>query len=159
MKSPERNSQLDNIYFAARMVSLMTPSLFPNERTFEQMKAGGSLRLISNRQVADSVSSYYNSIKHITYQNDLLGNRTTDYMQAMGKVFDAQMLFWILKEREKPPLALCKIINEDTVAINELLTRAQYFYGARGVQMRFVTERTNSAKSLMGLIKKEYHFD
>ena len=159
MNNPTRNLEMNKIYFASRTASLLTFSLFPNERTFEQMKAAGNLRLITNRQVADSVSSYYNSLKKIGFQNSLLQNRVTDYMQAMSKVFDAQVMFGILKEGKEPPIELCKLITEDKDVINELLGRAQYFYGARRVQMNFAIERASRAKNLMELIKKEYHFE
>jgi hypothetical protein len=159
MGNPARDQELNKIYFVSRSASLLTFSLFPNERTFEQMKAGGNLRLIMNREVADSVSSYYNSLKKIGFQNSLLQNRVTDYMQAMSKVFDAQVMFRILKAGEAPPNELCKLITKDKEAINELLGRSQYFYGARRVQMNFAMERTNRAKTLMELIKKEYQFE
>ena len=159
MSNPVRNLQLNKIYYVSRTASLLTFSLFPNERTFEQMKAAGNLRLISNRQVADSVSYYYNSLKKIGYQNSVLQNRVTDYMQGMSSVFDAQILFRILKNRTEPPLDVCKLITENPEVINELLCRAQYFYGARKIQTTYGTESANSAKNLMELIKKEYHFE
>ncbi|MFI5134817.1 MAG: hypothetical protein ACHQD9_03085 [Chitinophagales bacterium] len=158
MNSPDRNSQLNKIYFVARTASMLTISVFPNQRTFDQMKDAGNLRLISNRQVADSVSTYYNSLKAMSYQDLLSKDRLTDYMGAMSKVCDAQILFKILKERKVPPLDSCKLITTDPLAINELLVKAQYFYGSRLIQKNRVISALNSSKSLLELIKKEYHF-
>ena len=49
------------------------------------MKNSGQLRLISNQQVADSISSYYNSLDVVVLQNESIRDRTTDYMQTMGE--------------------------------------------------------------------------
>ena len=80
MKSPDRNAHLSKIYFLARMATLYSTAVFPNERTFDEMKSSGYLRLIKNRQIADSVSGYYNSLERLYYQNELIGNRSGDYM-------------------------------------------------------------------------------
>src|SRR6185369_11519012 len=103
MKSPDRNENLGKIYFLARMATARSTSFFfPNERTFDQMKSSGYLRLISDRQIADSVSAYYNSLKRIIFQDDFIGNRISDYMSDDGNVFDASLFFKILKDKKQP---------------------------------------------------------
>jgi hypothetical protein len=159
MKSPEQNAQLNKIYYSARTATMRTLGLFPNQRTFEQMKAAGNLRLISNRQVADSISSYYNSLKMIDQQNQVIQERQTYYMDAMSRVFDARIMFKILKENKMPALDSCKLITDDSNKINELLVKAQYFYGSRMLQMNYGIARSHSAQNLIALIKKEYHFE
>jgi hypothetical protein len=122
------------------------------------MKSSGHLRLISNRQVADSVSSYYNLIKNLVFQNEIMKDRLADYLTAMGKVFDADILFKILKEGKEQP-NISKLLTNDILAINELLTRAQYFYGAIILQRNRGLERSRSAQNLIELIKTKYHFE
>jgi hypothetical protein len=80
-------------------------------------------------------------------------------MDAMSKVFNSQILFWILKNNRIPPLDSCKLVTSDPVVINELLVKAQYYYGARRLQMFYGEARTKSARDLIALIKKEYHFE
>jgi hypothetical protein len=62
MKSVERNTHLSKIYFLARILSTKINQFFPNKRAYEQMKSSGQLLLINNRQVADSIGVYYNSL-------------------------------------------------------------------------------------------------
>jgi hypothetical protein len=65
IEGPDRNSRISKIYFLARMVTLPANNnlyLFFNQRTFSQMKNSGQLRLISNQEIADSISSYYSSL-------------------------------------------------------------------------------------------------
>ena len=159
MKSPDRNAHVSRIYYLARIATIREPAVSPNDRTFDEMKSSGLLRLIRNRQVSDSISSYYNSLKNISLQNDFIYERLNDYMSAAGKVFDADVLFKILKERTAPASFHGKLLSEDPVAINQFLTSAQYLYGSRFLQGKWCQERSGRATNLIKLIQKEYHLD
>jgi len=159
MKSPDRSEHMQAIYFKARMATARSTSFFfPNERTFDQMKSSGYLRLISNTQVGDSVSVYYNALKRIVFQDEFISNRITEFMAEAGKVFDASILFKILKEKKEQD-EHAKLITEDPLVINQMLTQLQYYYGSCMIQRAVCTERARMARNLIGLIKKEYHFE
>lgn len=159
MKSPERDTHVSKIYFLARTATLKSLTLFPNERTFDQMKYSGYLRLISNLQVADSVSSYYNSLKCIVFFNEIIKDCLSDFRTVMGKVFDAEILFKILKEDKEQKSGSAKLFTNDALVINDLLTKAQYLYGSSLLQKDKGMKCSHSAQSLIELIKKEYHFE
>ena len=160
MKSPDRDLHFSKIYFLARTATMMqgiTLFLVFNQRTFIQMKNSGQLRLISNQQVADSISSYYNSLEVVQLQNESIVNRTTDYMRIMGELFDAEILFKIWKERKEPPSQNLRLLTTDPIMVNKYLTALQYFYGTRNSQNILAQEQSKKAKNLIELIKKEYH--
>jgi len=160
MKSPDRDLHFSKIYFLARTATMMqgiTLFLVFNQRTFIQMKNSGQLRLISNQQVADSISSYYNSLEVVQLQNESIVNRTTDYMRIMGELFDAEVLFKIWKERKEPPSQNLRLLTTDPIMVNKYLTALQYFYGTRNSQNILAQEQSKKAKNLIELIKKEYH--
>jgi hypothetical protein len=157
MKSDKRKTQLNKIYFLARMITLKLLIHFSNKSTYEQMKSSGQLRLIGNRQSADSIHSYYNSLEIMNSFNDVLLEHDYDYMRLMGKVFDAETLLNILKERKEPTLESTKLLTEDPVVINELLTSAQYIYGSLQLAQNITTQRQHSAENLIAIIKKEYN--
>ena len=160
MKSPDRDLHFSKIYFLARtatMIQGITLFLVFNQRTFTQMKNSGQLRLISNQQVADSISSYYNSLEVVQLQNESIVNRTTDYMRIMGELFDAEVLFKIWKERKEPPSQNLRLLTTDPIMVNKYLTALQYFYGTRNSQNILAQEQSKKAKNLIELIKKEYH--
>ena len=159
LTSPDRNAHINKIYYFARSATLKVSSLYPNERTFDQMKYSGHLRLIGNQKVADSTSNYYNSLKGVTTQNDIILARITTYMQGMGKVFDARLLMKIMKEGKEQNDTSARLITNDFNTINEFLTNAQYFYGARMLQNNWAALRSVHAQNLIELIKKEYDFE
>jgi len=151
MKSPDRDLHFSKIYFLARTATMMqgiTLFLVFNQRTFTQMKNSGQLRLISNQQVADSISSYYNSLEVVQLQNESIVNRTTDYMRIMGELFDAEILFKIWKERKEPPSQNLRLLTTDPIMVNKYLTALQYFYGTRNSQNILAQEQSKKAKIL-----------
>ena len=157
LKGPERKTKISRIYYLARIVTMRDDQLFPNERTYDQMKSSGQLRLIRNQEVADSVSHYYNSLRVIETQNQRITDRGNHYFLSMNKLFDAGTLLKIYKERREPDSASVKLITEDPEAINEFLTRAQYLYGTILFAQNFGLERYRHAENLIEIIKKEYH--
>jgi len=158
MGRPDRDAHISRIYYLARTATMRSSSLFPNDRTFDQMKYSGLLRLISNQNIADSASLYYNEFKGVSIQNEVIMGRINTYMQNIGKVFDAQVMFQILKDSKEPAAGSVHFISNDRNAINEILTNAQYFYGARLLQMKWTHERNEHAHNLIALIEKEYRF-
>ncbi len=160
IRSADKDLHINRIYYLARKATMNTQNFFSfNSRTYDQMKHSGYLRLIRNQQVADSVSSYYFSQQLIDLQNNILKDRISDYMQNMGKVFDAQVLFQIFKDKQEPADKSLKFISNAPQDLNMLLTSAQYFYGARKLQNERCIERSLKARQLLQLIKKEYHLE
>ncbi len=160
IKSSDRNNHINEIYFLARTATMRNGVVYPNERTFDEMKSAGLLRLISNRQIADSVSYYYNALKGVTGQNQFILQKISDYMQSVSKIFDGEILLKILKNStEEQPSDSLKLLTDDPLVINELLVNAQYLYGAISLQNGWVIDQENGAKRLIESIKKEYNLE
>jgi len=159
LKSPEKNTRLNRIYYLARRITMSTGLLITNERTYEQMKSSGHLRLIHNQKISDSISYYYNELKLIKNQNDRINERFDNYVLSMNKLFDAELLLKIFKTRKEPEGSLTKLLTDDPMVINELLTRAQYLYGTLATTQNFGLKTSLTAGSLIELIKEHYHID
>jgi hypothetical protein len=159
MKSPDRNAHLSKIYFYARDITIRNYIVFPNQRTFSQLKNAGLLRLISNQNVAANISSYYLLIDEVLSQNNFIISQTSEYWKEVGNLFDAEILYRIRKENKAPDPTNLRLISNDAVSINRFLVSAQYLFGSRKKQNENVSQRSEDAKSLLTLIKKEYHLD
>jgi hypothetical protein len=123
------------------------------------MKSSGQLRLIHNQEISDSISYYYNSLKQITNQNNRISARVDEYFLAMNKLFDAEILLKVFKERKEPEGESVKLLTDDPMVINEVLTRAQYLYGTFSFAQNWGMERCRTAERLIEHIKKEYHLE
>lgn len=157
-KSPNRNKNLSEIYFLARKVTIQVFNLIPNERTYEQMKNAGHLRLIHKQNTAIAVSKYYLDIQGILEQNNLIREKFNQYQIEMGKLFEAEILWQIFNKRKTPSNNL-KLLSEDPITISRYLTAAQYFVATQIRQNDRVNEASTKSKELIELIKKEYKLD
>jgi hypothetical protein len=155
-KSPSRNIHLADIYFFARKITIQASTLIPNERTYEQMKNSGHLRLIQKRNTATAVSKYYLDIQGILQQNIVIVDKLTLYQVEMGNLFDAEMLWQIFNERQLPNNNNLRLLSEDPITINRYLTAAQYFIATQFRQNDRINEAAKKSRELIELIKKEY---
>ena len=157
IKSPERKQHIAKLAFAARMILPKYKALYTTDRTYEEMKSSGTLRLIRNKQVINSVSHYYYSVIDLKKYNDAAFTWGSDFGKEMGKIFDAGLLLKIIKEKKEQPAVSSDLLTEDRTALNELATTAQYLYGAFLLAEKIGNERNIAAQKLIELIKKEYH--
>ena len=157
LKSPDRSAHLDKIYFYTRVLTINSNIVYPNQRTFTQMKNSGLLRLISKQKVAENVSSYYLSLDEILSQNNFILNMISDYWQEVGNIFDAEVLYRIRIDRKVPDNKSLRLMTNDPVVINKFLVNAQYLFGSRTKQSEAIAQMLQRAKVLMLLISEEYH--
>jgi hypothetical protein len=68
-------------YFIRRMIRQQGIKIFITDRTIEQAKNSGEFKLISNKQVADSLSEYYKLVDFVDYLQQVL-------IQYKNKLFD-----------------------------------------------------------------------
>ncbi len=156
IKSPEIKQRIPELAYTARMILPSYKALYTTDRTYEQMKSSGDLRLISKKHVASDISSYYYSVIELKKYNDAAFVWGSDYGREMGKIFDAELLLKIIKENKKQPAVPADLLTEDRTALNELATSAQYLYGAFLLAKKIGNERNMAAQKLIELIKKEY---
>ena len=99
-----------------------------HDRTIQQLKSSGSLRLIRNKKVADSIVIYDNEvIKEILNQQERENNVRLDiYYTSVGKVLDGYVWNDMVDDKgiisrytgDPPPLAaIPKDINEYVIKV------------------------------------------
>ena len=159
IKNPERKQHIAKLAFTARMILPRYKPLYTTDRTYEQMKSSGSLRLIRNKQVANSISLYYYSVIELKKYNDAAFEWGSDFGKEMGKIFDAELLLKIIKEKKEQPAVASDLLTEDRSALNELISSAQYLYGSFLLGEKIGDKRNIVAQKLIELIKKEYHLE
>ncbi len=156
LKSPDLEEHVDQSSYWARMITIQFQRPQPVERTFEQMKSSGQLKLVSDQSVADGISLYYNSLSELKQYNDAAILWLADYLKSVGKVFDGETLLKILKERKKQPPGSSELMTTDPRIINELISSVQYIYGVVKISENICIRRKNEADELIGLISDVY---
>ena len=158
LSSPGYRAHLNDIYFFARSVS---PPLnfFPNDRTIQQLKSSGGLRLIRSINVSNSIMEYDQKMK---FQLSDIGdeeNLRLEYRKSVRKLFDGKIFMVMLEniDRIEKPINNPPLFNDDKTEINNLLVDIQYVKKACQIQITRHLELRKQAIALIELIQKEYH--
>ena len=159
LKQNDKNT-LNDIYYYARFLGRMDEFKY-HDRTIQQLKSSGSLRLIRNKKVADSIVIYDNEvIKEIINQQERENNARLDmYYTSIGKVLDGYVWNDMVDEKgiisryasDPPPLtATSKDINEFVVKV--IYIKTSYRLTSKSIEAAITI-----AEELIALFKKEYH--
>jgi hypothetical protein len=155
-KSQNRRERVSQLSYWTRMVTIKWLIISPVERTYEQMKSSGHLRLIKNKEVADGVSNYYNSLKSFDGYNEAAMLWAEDYVEAMGKIFDAELLLKILREQKMQEAKPSDMLTDDPLTFNQLMNSLQYFNGALKLGEKVSISREELAENLIAKIQSNY---
>jgi hypothetical protein len=153
------------VYVMARTLTMGASIISPNAKTFEQMKSGGAMRLVSDQRVADSIASYYQWVKKFDYWSDLQRQRINDLCNVNDKIFNAATFYDIAQQLQNPGKAIVNLksktnfISSDPVAINSVLMRYQYYYGMLNIMNKNAAMAASQAAILIKLLKKEYQLE
>ncbi len=157
---PVNKEHLNDIYFYARNVS---PPLnfFPNDRTIQQLKSSGALRLIRKQSVSDGIMNYDRQMR---FQLSDIGdeqNLRQEYRKSIRNLFDGRVFMKILENetRIERPANNPPLMQTDARAINDVIVDIQYVKKGNQIQIVRHKELIQLANDLIGVIRKEYHLE
>ena len=148
------------IYYLARMGLRLSPFPKLNDRTYEQMKSSGNLRLIHENEISDKITHYYFNIKDFSLNTDQTLLRLQSLIEIQGKVFDGavfQQMINIKNFEINQPGGYPAFITEDKQTLNELSVRIHYVLSILLYSQNFITELEKEASQLIEAFKEEYH--
>ncbi len=155
------DSSLNDIYFYARHAGRTTDFKY-HDGTIQQLKSSGSLRLIRNKNVVDSIVIYDNEIiKRILSQQEVYEAKLRiDIMtNHFGKIFNAYE--WnemvddtaAISRTEHNP----KLFNKDAKLINDFAVQMITLKTAYRMVNGYIEKAALYAERLIAFLKKEYH--
>ena len=159
LSSPDYGKQGSEIYYYAR--NLTRPQyFFPNDRTIQQLKNSGSLRLIRNLAVSDSIMYYDQQVRYLLTLNDDERSIRDNFRELVETIFDGKVFYSQLDSLDlahyKKPDGNPQLFLTDATSINKVISCAQYLRSVtRGIRDR--QERIkNAAEQLLLFLQKEY---
>ncbi len=156
LKHKDRRANMDNLSFWVRSVTLEWEFIHPVTRSFEQMKSSGHLRLIKDKDVANAISNYYSSLSEFDGYNEASMLWAAEYVKAIGKIFDGELMLKIMRERKKQQAKPGDLLTEEPIVINELINSLQYFNGALYLGGAVSKRQKEKAENLVKLIDTNY---
>ena len=148
------------IYYLIRMGLRLSPFPILNDRTYEQMKSSGNLRLIHEKEISDKITHYYFNIKEFSYNTDQTLSRLQSLIEIQGKVFDGAVFQEMINTENfeiNQPGGSPALITEDKQTLNELSVGIHYVLSIILYSRNFVSGLEKEASQLIETLKKEYH--
>ena len=161
-KKDRTQFEQQRIYYLVRMALRL--SLFPilNDRTYEQMKSSGNLRLIHDKEIADKITRYYFNTKEFSVNTDQTLLRLQSLIEYEGKVFDGAVFQEMINTEKfeiSQPTGNPALITEDKQTLNELSVRIHYVLSILLYSQNFATGLKDEASHLMADLRNEYHLE
>jgi hypothetical protein len=156
-------NHLNDLYFYARHITRYggTGGFQYHDRTIQQLKNSGNLRLIRNQNAADSITVYDNEkIKSLlTQQEGETELRRYISHNLIGKIFDpfawhdmTDSIGTISRPVNNPSL-----FTNDPALLNEFSFKVVTLKGNLAATNRVIATTIISAQNLIRLLRKEYH--
>ena len=156
----DTKTRANNCYlFLRSLIRQQDISLFIKDRTIVQLKNTGGMRLLQNKNILDSLLSYYQKIEFVKYLQNMLLE-----MKMLHKTLSAPLLN--NADYHKLIDSTDHLINPqenlylrtlDPVAINNCLLNVSDIKGLSSVIKIRIIDIKESARNLKHFIAKEYH--
>ena len=154
--------QQQRIYYLARISIRLSAYPTMNDRTFEQLKSSGNLRLIRHKEIADRMTKYYFRSKEFAINTQQTVLRLQSLIEYHGNVFDGTVFQEMIDVKDfsiHPPTGNPVLITEDKKVINELIVRIHYIQSILLYSQNYMNRVNDEALQLIQILKKEYHLD
>ena len=157
LNSADMNKNGNSIYYYGRFISPPI-NFFPNDRTIQQLKNTGSLRLITNFQVSNSIMAYDRKMRQQIFEYTDEQQVRGEYRLIANKVFNGKVFYEMIRRNTiEKPVSNPQLFTSDASLINEYITETQYLRKVDQTQIIRSQELFAQAKELIALIQKEYH--
>jgi|SRR5688572_15270291 len=163
MSRPDYMNYGADLYYFARHLS-RPHYFFPNDRTLQQLKNSGAMRLVRNSKVSDSIMNYDQLLRYIQllFSGDEIPIRN-NYREKVSQLFDGKVFYSMYDSTDlatyHKPAGNPPILSQNPEKINEFIQSAQYLKAVlRGVRVRQDSLKT-SATRLISLLKREYKLE
>lgn len=155
-------NQINDVYYYARHINRHVNFQY-HDRTIQQLKNSGNLRLIRNQNAADSITVYDNErmkTSLIQLEGEIESRRNMNF-NIIGKLFDSYA--WkeltdttgkIFRSVNNPPL-----LTNDPLLISEFSFRVLALRGTMLFTNRSIKTTMTSASQLISLLKDEYDIE
>lgn len=159
IKKPNANAYGQRMYYLARVITTGLNRFVLSDRTYEEMKSSGSLRLVKDDALSDSISKYYASQNEFKEQAALQINRMISYTDFVIKLFDGAVFQQMLQRfpyKVNPPGGNPALLTNDVETINEFVGLLHYYSAIIIINSSKARQKEASTAHLIKTIQKKY---
>lgn len=158
---PLPKDSIEKLYLLNQQASRVVRLEF-EDRTSSQLKNSGTMRLIRDKQVVDSIRNYWSIIKVTDYISDrleILRGKAGDVRVQL--FYDKYVKFSNVQDPLQSGFTVlpgAKLINDDPRLLAEYANRQESILIVLNNYIKNMEVARGMAENLIELIKKEYHF-
>ena len=160
VREPDNNKYGQTMYYYARVITTGLGRFILTDRTYEEMKSSGSLRLVNDNALSDSISRYYAAQTSFKEQAELQLQKMNAYSDYVVKVFDGAVFQQMLQRfpyKVIPPSSNPQLLTNDRATINEFVGVLHYFSAVIIINSSRARQKEASAAQLIKMIQDKYH--
>ena len=157
LSSPDPDNYAQQIYYFSRPLTVIH-QFFRNERTIQQLKNAGNLRLIRKQDVSDAMMQY----DHHVRWTDVIATREQayilEYVKQIEELFDTRVydrlkIGTLVYSR---PYEDVHLLKKDNVSIQLFINKLHFLTSVNDYHLKVDYELLNLAKQATEIIGKEY---
>ena len=132
--------------------------IFVTDRTFEQIKNSGEMRLISDKQIADSLVDYYKEVDFIQYLQETLLTYKASLKADFPTIMKSQDYNSVINSQEQiiNPDKNLYLLSTDPFAINKILMQVEEIRALSHTIQRMIFNLTIKVGNIKKLIVDHY---
>ena len=160
MDSP--GDHLSDLYYCARHITRTAPVLFfNNDRTIQQLKYSGGLRLITNKKVSDSIMTYDKQVRLVLERQETEIDNIRECLPYYYRIFDGRVFLKMMDDNNvvSRPLSSPSLLKYSEQDANTFLGYCQAIKAINIGNSFHVRNLKEKAVKLIEIIKNEYHLN
>ena len=159
LNTPDPNQYGQRIYFLARQLT-RTTNFFPADRTIQQLKNSGGMRLIKNQQASDKILSYDKEMEKLMLSQNRQEGELNDIRPMMGRLMNVNVLQTMIEgENINPPLGNPSLRTIDREFLLDFMYAVHQLKGSDEVTSSRLKILRELAISTMQFLEKAYHLE
>jgi hypothetical protein len=160
LNSSQKDKYVSRLYFFARQMQRLSPVIFTyNDRTIQQLKNGGNMRLIRKSNVADAVVLYDAAVREIYTTQERENEYMLQSLPHIYRIFDGQVMDLMIDSASaihEPPQNV-KLLPGAQTSFNDFNGALHSLKGSNIVLTNKVRAMIAEGEKLLSTLEKEYH--
>jgi hypothetical protein len=135
---------------------------FPTDKTLQQLKNSGGMRLITNRKAVDGIVSYDYKLKLYDKSLNVLDDMFTKFFDLTMEIQDSRLMEEDLEKLGAEAMEKGTknyLLLADQASLGKYYNRIKTYLRLRVIVERRMTDLNEEATKLIELLKREYHIE
>ena len=155
LTNPEIFKSSSRAYYFSQMSRHFLDFIY-TDRTIQQLKNSGGMRLIRNKAVADSIIDYDSKVRTLFIGQQQMNSLALTFGLELNKIFKRRLMDVSNEGFQYPPIPLLSLNTADVEELyNNMTDQKDGFNWLKAIEIDLL----NRGEQLSEFIKKEYHLE